>query len=322
MGHHAQQEPDAGSTAQSKQRALSWQVAYCNTCIANACHRCTHTPGSIAAYAQCANHATQVSFGRCVPTTRHVPGRARGAASPSGPVSVRQPRLDLSPVPDWQAMAPPKEEVPAPPETPSNPAAAAAAAQLARAKARARAQLGAEAAATAGAQPNIEVRFPSSLILHLKSEQDGGAGRAVAVAGGTVQVEADGGEPSPLSPGKAAAEAWRKEMRSAAMTRLVDAELDLLDAEAEVEAAEAEHAARASGSRRRRTQGVLFELESHRVCWGRICSVPAMLSCLVPRARTPARSHGDMSDQRADARSHWPRTSSTTSSTMRGRGRF
>ena len=261
---------------------------------------------------------SQVSFGRCVPTTRHVPGRARGAASPSGPVSVRQPRLDLSPVPDWQAMAPPKEEVPAPPETPSN---AAAAAQLARAKARARAQLGAEAAATAGAQPNIEVRFPSSLI-HQRSEQDGGAGGAVAVAGGTVQVEADGGEQSPLSPGKAAAEAWRKEMRSAAMTRLVDAELDLLDAEAEVEAVEAEYASRASGSRRRRTQGVLFELESHRVCWGRICSVPAMLSCLVPRARTPARSLGDMSDQRADARSHWPRTSSTTSSTIRGyRGR-
>ena len=227
---------------------------------------------------------SQVSFGRCVPTTRHVPGHARGAASPDGPVSVRQPCLDLSPVPDWQAMAPPKEEVPKPPETPSDPATAAAAAQLARAKARARAQLGAEAAATAGAQPNIEVRFPSSL-RHQRSEQDGGAGRAVAVAGETVQVEADGGEQSPLSPGMAAAEAWRKEMRSAAMTRLVDAELDLLDAEAEVEAAEAEHAARASGSRRRRTQGVLFELESHRVCWGRICSVPAMMSCLVPRAR-------------------------------------
>jgi len=258
---------------------------------------------------------------------------------------VRQPRLDLSPVPDWQAMAPPKEEVPAPPETPSNPAAAAAAAQLARAKARARAQLGAEAAATAGAQPNIEVRFPSSLILHLKPEQDGGAGRAVAVASGTVQVEADGGEPSPLSPGKAAAEAWRKEMRSAAMTRLVDAELDLLDAEAEVEAAEAEHAARASGSRRRRAQGVLFELESHRICWGRVCAVPALLSCLVPRARKStapsnvapsnrpthgsassnprAQSLGDTSDWPADARSHWPRTSSTTSSTIRGyRGRM
>lgn len=32
-------------------------------------------------------------------------GRARRAASPSVPVSARRPRLDLSPAPDWQAMA-------------------------------------------------------------------------------------------------------------------------------------------------------------------------------------------------------------------------
>ena len=32
-------------------------------------------------------------------------GRARGAASPSGLVSARRPCLDLSPAPDWQAMA-------------------------------------------------------------------------------------------------------------------------------------------------------------------------------------------------------------------------
>jgi hypothetical protein len=73
-------------------------------------------------------------------------------------------------------------------------------------------------------------------------------------------------------------------MAAAAMARLVDAELDLLEAEAEVDAAvQAEHA-RGSSGRRRRTdrerKGVLFELGDS----PRTCSLPGIMSCLVPRA--------------------------------------
>ena len=77
-------------------------------------------------------------------------------------------------------------------------------------------------------------------------------------------------------------------MAAAAMARLVDAELDLLEAEAEVDAAaQAEHA-RGSSGRRRRTDGEKKQgggplglvLASPRTC-----SVPGILSCLVPRSR-------------------------------------
>ena len=148
-------------------------------------------------------------------------------------------------------------------------------------RARARAQLGAEAAAKADMDllsTNIE-EGEQSISRSGRRRRTKGGGAGDAGAGAEVEL---GGE---LSPGTAAAEALRAEMAAAAMARLVDAELDLLEAEAEVDAAvEAEHA-RGSSGRRRRTDsqrkggGPLgFVLDAPRTC-----SVPGILSCLGPR---------------------------------------
>eukprot|EP00964_Phaeocystis_antarctica_P100873 scaffold66413_cov60-Phaeocystis_antarctica.AAC.3 len=115
-------------------------------------------------------------------------------------------------------------------------------------RARARAQLGAEATAKADmdllslGETNIE-EGEQSISRSGRRRRTKGGGAGDAGAGAEVEL---GGE---LIPGTAAAEALRAEMAAAAIARLVDAELDLLEAEAEVDAAaKAEHARGSSGT--------------------------------------------------------------------------